>query len=81
MKGKIRTTVINVLEKNRTARANDNELIYQVLKKLGMPTDYALLRSNYSNIASTITRERNRVVKNNPGLNPSKQVVKRRIAL
>ena len=80
-KREIRKTVLQVLEKNKRARANDNELIYQVLKKLNMPTDNSELRDTYSNIAGTITRERNRAVKDNPLLEPAKHVVKRRMAL
>ena len=81
IKRKLRKTVLEVLEKNKRARANDNELIYQVLKKLGMPTDYSELRDTYSNIAGSITRERNRAIKDNPLLQPAKHVVKRRMAL
>lgn len=80
-KRQIRETVLKVLTKNKKARANDNELIYQVLKELNMPTGYSELRFHESNIASSITRERNYCMKHNPLLQPEKQVVKRRIQL
>ncbi|MBQ0112294.1 MAG: hypothetical protein KBT03_04105 [Bacteroidales bacterium] len=80
-KKKLRQVVLNILTKSEKARANDNELIYQTLKAINMPTGYAELRLYPSNIASSITRERNYCLKHNPSLQPKKQIVERRKAL
>ena len=77
----LRKAVLKVLTKSEKARANDNELIYQVLRELDLPTGYSELRFRASNIASAITRERNYCLKHNPLLQPAKHVVKRRQAL
>lgn len=81
MNKEIKEAVMYSLIKYPSTRANDNELIYRVLKRLNMPTDYSLLRKDTSNTVGTITRYRRKFQETNPLLRPEKQVSKRRIAL
>jgi glycerol dehydrogenase-like iron-containing ADH family enzyme len=73
-------TVQFVLEHYPAARNNDNECIYQTLKHLGKPTDYALLRFNPDNIVETIRRARQKLQEKYTALRPAPEVEKKRLA-
>ncbi len=75
---KIKSAVIETLVKYPKTRANDNELVYRVLTKLKMPTDYKELRSETANIVESICRCRRLAQNSNPMLRPEKQVSARR---
>ena len=78
---KIKSIVMETLTKFPKTRANDNELVYRVLKKMNKSTDYNELRKETSNIVETICRCRRIVQNTNPLLRPEEQVSRRRKVL
>ncbi len=59
-------------------RENENELVYQYLKKKGMSTDYADLREYGTSIAESVCRARRKCVERNPNLDAPERIRKRR---
>lgn len=60
--------VTEILEDRPETRSNDNELIYQYLKRMGMPTDYEYLRGYKVNVSESIRRTRQKIQQTNPQL-------------
>lgn len=81
LKPKTVQIVTEILEDYPAARSNDNELIYQYLKRMGMPTDYEYLRCYPTNVAESIRRTRQKVQERNPMLKPNEKVQLKRLNL
>lgn len=81
MKTKLIQIVTEILEDFPKTRNNDNELIYQYLKRMGMPTDYEYLRAYDYNVSESIRRTRQKVQQRNPLLRANEPTLNRRITL
>ena len=66
--------ITEILEEIPDTRNNNNELIYQYLKRMGMPTDYEYLRFYNFNISESIRRTRQKIQQRNPLLRPVESV-------
>lgn len=74
----VQKDVNELLITNPKTRENENELIYQYLKKKGMSTDYADLREINVSLAESICRARRKCVELNPSLDAPEKIRKRR---
>ena len=81
MKEKKVQIVTEILEDYPEARGNDNELIYRYLKRMGMPTDYEMLRHYDVNVSESIRRTRQKIQERNPLLKPKAATEMRRMVL
>ena len=64
----IKSVVLETLIEKPKTRDNDIELMYQVLRKMGLSTDIRELKKLHSNILETIRRSRCMLQKENPRL-------------
>ena len=81
MKTKLIQIVTEILEDYPKTRNNDNELIYQYLKRMGMPTDYEYLRHYDVNVSESIRRTRQKIQERNPLLKANEPTANRRLVL
>lgn len=73
--------VAEILEDFPETRSNDNELIYRYLTRMGMPTDYNMLRHYDVNVAESIRRTRQKIQERNPLLRAKASTENRRLVL
>ena len=74
----VEATVNELLITIPDTRNNDNELVYQFLRKRRMPTDYYYLREYGTSVAETVCRAKRKCVERNPSLKGNKRVTARR---
>lgn len=73
--------VTEILQDYPKTRSNDNELIYQYLKRMGMPTDYEYLRAYDYNVSESVRRTRQKIQQRNPLLRANDPTLNRRMVL